>query len=75
LVARAALAAVLGLGFLHVAGAHVRYSAWSDTQTSNPTPYPQARRSLLAIFERLCCLVASGNAVAPITPHHEVLLR
>jgi len=70
-----AFAALLGLRFLHVAGAHVDYNAWSDSQTSNATPYAQRVASLQAIFERLQRFVASGNEAAPISSRHEVLLR
>lgn len=70
-----AFAALLGLRFLHVAGAHVHYNAWSDTQTSNATPYAQRVASLQAIFERLRCFVAAGNAAAPITQRHKLLLH
>jgi hypothetical protein len=70
-----AFAALLGLRFLHVAGAHVRYNAWSNTQTSNATPYPQRVASLQTIFQRLRCFVASGSATAPITHRHKVLLH
>jgi hypothetical protein len=70
-----AFAALLGLRFLHVAGAHVHYNAWSDTQASNATPYSQRVASLQAIFERLRCFVASANTAAPVTSRHKILLH
>jgi hypothetical protein len=69
------LAAMLGLRFRYVAGAHVRYNVWSEAQTSNATPYAQRVANLAAIHQRLRRFVASGLARAVIAADHRMLLH
>ena len=46
----APLAALMGMKFLYVPGAHVTYNIWSKSQISGRTPFDQRLRTLEAIF-------------------------
>jgi hypothetical protein len=69
-----AIAALLGMRFLHVTGAHVRYNRWSKGQISNATRYARRVASLEAIFQRLRVMVESGEAQVEVSARHKVLL-
>jgi glycosyltransferase involved in cell wall biosynthesis len=69
-----ALAALLGLRFRHVPGAHVRYNIWSSSQISGATPYSKRVAALREIYHRLGEFVAAGHADAVLTARHKVLL-
>jgi hypothetical protein len=69
-----ALAALLGLRFRHVAGAHVHYNIWSDGQISGATPYPKRVAGLEDIFQRLQRFAEAGRAKVTLTRGHKVLL-
>ena len=57
-----AIAALLGLRFLHVPGAKVRYNIWSHGQISGGTPYDRRIASLAAIFRRLRAMARESGA-------------
>jgi hypothetical protein len=69
-----ACAALLGLRFRYVTGAHVRYNIWSDAQLTSATPRCQRVAALSAIFQRLQRLVESGRAGVTLTAQHRSLL-
>ena len=69
-----AIAALLGLRFRHVPGAHVRYNIWSETQIGKRISRATRAANLRAIFERLRGLVEQGRARVPIGRRHRVLL-
>ena len=69
-----ALAALLGMKFLYVPGAHVTYNIWSKRQISGGTPFDQRLRSLEAIYARLSAFAAAGSARVALTPRHRMLL-
>jgi hypothetical protein len=70
-----AIAALLGLRFRHVAGAHVYYNIWSTTQISGGTPYAERVAALAAIFLRLQQFAASDQTKAALTSRHRILLN
>ena len=70
-----AIAALLGLRFRHVEGAHVRYNIWSDAQISKATDQATRNASLRAIYARLKTFVGQGRARAPLTARHKLLLN
>jgi hypothetical protein len=70
-----ALAALFGLRFRHVAGAHVDYNIWSDSQISGSTPFSRRAASFKAIFRRLQGVVESGRARVVLTRRHKMLLN
>ncbi len=67
-------AALMGMKFLHVPGAHVFYNIWSEGQISQRTAYGERVRSLEAIFGRLRSFVERTPAAAALTARHRVLL-
>jgi glycosyltransferase involved in cell wall biosynthesis len=66
-------AALLGLKFLYVQGAHVTYSIWSSKQISN-TSYRDRLGALEAIYLRLRQF-ATGQANLKLTERHKTLLN
>ncbi|HEV2363863.1 MAG TPA: glycosyltransferase family A protein [Caulobacteraceae bacterium] len=68
-----ALAALVGMKFLHVPGAHVVYNIWSAAQISSGTPYAERVEALGAIYARLRAFVEAGVA-RPVKPAHRRLL-
>lgn len=70
-----ALAALLGLRFLYVAGAHVDYNIWSPEQISGDTPYLERVAALKAMFADLAAFAQSDMAGAALTRAHKVLLH
>ena len=70
-----AIAALAGLRFLHVPGAHVHYNVWGNTQISGATPYALRAATLQEIFTRLCQFSKSGDAKAVLSRRHKVLLE
>ena len=69
-----AMAALMGLRFLYVPGAHVTYNIWSNSQISGRTPYRERASSLVAIFARLRGLADAAPAGVSITQRHRTLL-
>lgn len=70
-----ALAALLGLRFRYVAGAHVHYNVWSPDQISGRTPYKDRVAALVAIFARLRDFAHSPQCQVKLTPQHKILLE
>jgi glycosyltransferase involved in cell wall biosynthesis len=70
-----AIAALLGLRFRYVAGAHVHYNTWSASQISGATSYRDRVAGLEAIFRRLRQLAESGQAKVTLTRRHKALLN
>jgi glycosyltransferase involved in cell wall biosynthesis len=68
-----AFAALLGLRFLYVAGAHATYNIWSATQMSN-TSYRERVAVLEAIYLRLRQF-AAGQTNVKLTERHQILLN
>ena len=56
-----AVAALMGLRFRHVPGAHVHYNIWSNGQISEGTPYDLRVRTLGEIFNRLEQMVTAAK--------------
>ncbi len=69
-----AVAALMGLHFQYVSGAHVTYNIWSKGQISGGTPYSARVRSLEAIFHRLRALAETAPSPPPLTARHKMLL-
>jgi len=69
-----AIAALIGMKFLHVGGAHVVYNIWSKGQISGTTPYAERALSLEAVFARLREFAASAPRGVSITARHRRLL-
>ncbi|MBG1266329.1 glycosyltransferase [Nostoc sp. WHI] len=67
------LASVLGLRFLNVPTATVRYNHWSETQTSRSTPYWQRVQSLKQIAVRFQHY-ATEQQVQQLSVEHRFLL-
>ena len=70
-----AIAALLGLHFRHVAGAHVYYNIWSPSQISGSTPYRARVAGLAEVFQRLRKLSESDQVRAELTDSHKTLLN
>ena len=70
-----AIAALLGLRFRHVPGAHVHYNIWSSRQISGGTSYTDRVAALEAIFRRLREFARSDQAGVALTRQHQVLLN
>ncbi len=70
-----AVAALMGMKFLHVPGAHVTYNIWSKSQISGRTPFDQRLRTLEAIFRRLSDLAGGASARVALTARHRRLLN
>lgn len=69
-----AIAAILGLKFLHVPGAHATYNIWSSKQISGGTPYRDRAAALEAIFLRLRQF-ATDRTTIKLTQRHQTLLN
>ncbi len=70
-----AIAALLGLRFRHVAGAHVHYNIWSSaSQISGSTPYRDRVAALAEIFQRLQQFSKSDQVKVGPTHRHKILL-
>ncbi len=70
-----AVAAMTGLRFRHVPGAHAHYNIWSGSQISGGTPYPARVAGLAAIFDRLRALAGSSACAVRLNRAHRVLLE
>jgi hypothetical protein len=69
-----AFAAVLGLKFLYVTGAHVTYNIWSARQISESTSYRERVEALEAIYLRLRQFAANQTNLQ-LTERHKILLN
>jgi glycosyltransferase involved in cell wall biosynthesis len=70
-----AIAAMLGMRFLHVPEARVQHNAWSPTQISGAaTPYPARAAALRDIWTRLRQLADRPDVAPRIGPQHRFLL-
>jgi hypothetical protein len=69
-----AMAAILGLRFLYVPGAHVHYNLWGTSQIGSGTPYPQRAAILRDVFVRLQREVEKRGPALPLSAQHKVLL-
>jgi hypothetical protein len=69
-----AIAALLGLRFLYVAGAHVTYNIWSASQISSGTSYPVRVAALASIFRRLKTFAGSSRAKVALSDRHKIML-
>ena len=70
-----AIAALLHLRFLYVAGANVTYNVWSATQISAKTHYSERVIALEATFRRLREFSDSDQAKLALLPRHKKLLN
>lgn len=70
-----ALAALLGMRFVHVPGAEVIYNVWSETQMGTKIGYERRVSALGAIYGRLRTLAASEACAAPLSRRHRILLE
>src|SRR5665213_234103 len=68
-----AFAALLGLKFLYVPGAHVTYNMWSSAQISESTSYRERVATLEAIYLRLRQF-AIDQTNTKLTERHKILL-
>ncbi len=69
-----AIAALLGLRFRHVAGAHAGHNGWSESQISRRTLYRDRVAALAEIFQRLQQFSKSNEAKVSLTRGHKLLL-
>ncbi|HEY1931904.1 MAG TPA: glycosyltransferase family 2 protein [Acetobacteraceae bacterium] len=70
-----ALAALLGLRFRYVPGAHVHYHVWSDQQLTSAIRQDERIASLRAIFQRLRRFADDSRARVTLTDAHRLLLQ
>ncbi len=70
-----AVAALMGLKFLHVPGAHVTYNIWSTGQISGGTPFEERARTLSSVFERLRAFAEAAPMKSLLTARHRMLLN
>ncbi len=68
------MAALLGLVFRHVPGAHVCYNVWSPGQISGATPYAARAAALEAIYARFAAFAGTSGCGIRLTNRHRVLL-
>ncbi len=68
------MAAMMGMRFLHVPGAHVVYHIWSVGQESQGASYIERARALEAVFARLKAFAQSLPRGA-LTDRHKTLLN
>jgi glycosyltransferase involved in cell wall biosynthesis len=70
-----AIAALMGLKFLYVPGAHVTYNIWSKSQISGRTRFDERVRTLEAIYGRLRTFVDAAPTKVTLTARHKMLLN
>jgi glycosyltransferase involved in cell wall biosynthesis len=70
-----AIAALLGLRFLYVPGAHVHYNLWTQSQSSNSVQYPERAIVHRDMFARLKEVVAALGPALRLSAQHKLLLE
>ena len=60
--------------FRYVAGAHVVYNIWSQSQASSSTDYVRRTAKLAAVYRRMQNLVESGEIEIALSRRHRIML-
>jgi glycosyltransferase involved in cell wall biosynthesis len=69
------MAAFLGMRFRYVAGAHVTYNIWSQSQASGSTDYTRRTANLTAAYQRMQRLAESGEIEIALSHRHRIMLN